>query len=383
MPNIYQRLLFPLAARLDAERVHDLTVAFLAQLSRSPAACALLARLLARPAPSLAVERLGLRFRSPLGLAAGFDKNAVAVPALGALGFGHLEVGTVTPRPQPGNPRPRVFRLPADEALVNAMGFPSRGAAAVAANLRRWQPRRTGSELVHVPLAANLGKNKDTPLARAWEDYASGLAALYPYADYFVVNISSPNTAGLRDLHAAALLEELGAALAERRAALAGPAGRVKPLLLKLSPDLTPQQRASTLAAAREGPWAGLVVGNTTVRRAGLHTSRPDLPGGVSGRPLFARTLTWIAELRRELPPGWMLIAVGGVFDADGVWQLLLAGADLVQAYTGFVYRGPLFAARVNADLAERVAALGAPSLDAALREARAVAGARALVAVS
>lgn len=377
-PGVYRRLLFPLVARLDAERTHDLAVAALVRLSRSPAACALLARLLARAYPVLAVERLGLRFRGPLGLAAGFDKNAVAVPALGALGFGHLEVGTVTPRPQPGNPRPRVFRLPADEALLNAMGFPSRGAAAVAVHLRRWRTRRAGPELRDVPVAVNLGKNRDTPLARAWEDYADALAALYPDGDYFVVNISSPNTAGLRDLHAATPLRELGARLAERRAALAaGSAVPPKPLLLKLSPDLTPAQRAAVVAVAREGPWAGLVVGNTTVRREGLRAPRPDLPGGLSGRPLFARTLAAIAALRDEVPPDWVLVAVGGVFDAEGVWRLLLAGADLVQAYTGFVYEGPLFAARVHAELVRRVTALGAASLEQVLAErhaARAIA---------
>jgi dihydroorotate dehydrogenase len=366
-PSAYRRLVFPLAARLDAERAHDLAVGALARLSRSPAACALLARLLARAYPLLAVERLGLRFRGPLGLAAGFDKNAVAVPALGALGFGHLEVGTVTPRPQPGNPRPRLFRLPVDEALLNALGFPSQGAAAVAANLRRWQARRAAPELRGVPVAVNLGKNRDTPLARAWADYADALAALYSAGDYFVVNISSPNTAGLRELHAADALAELGAALAERRAALAAAGGGVKPLLLKLSPDLTAAQRAAVVAVAREGPWAGLVVGNTTVQREGLRSPCSGLPGGLSGRPLFARTLAAIAELRPEIPSHWVVIAVGGVFDAEGVWRLLLAGADLVQAYTGFVYEGPLFAARIHAELARRVAVLGATALDEAL----------------
>lgn len=336
-----------MAAQLDAERAHELVLGLLARISYSPLLCRALAAAFAYEHPSLVVERLGLRFRSPLGLAGGFDKNGVAVPALGALGFSHVEVGTVTPRPQPGNPRPRVFRLPADDALINAMGFPSAGAARVRANLARW--RRAG-----LPIGVNVGKNKETPIDRAWEDYVRVLEVLYPYGDYFVANISSPNTASLRDLHAEALLVELGQAMAEKARALAPPGAAPKPLLLKLSPDLTPAQLDGTLAAARQGAWSGLVLGNTTVSRTGLRDPNREAPGGVSGRPMLARTVELVRAARRVVPPDWVLFGVGGIFDAEDAWQLLRAGADLVQAYTGFVYGGPAFAGRVNRGLVRR-----------------------------
>jgi dihydroorotate dehydrogenase len=353
---LYRRLFFSLVAGLDAERTHELVLGLLARASRSPALCRVLGAAFAYDDPALAVERLGLRFRGPLGLAGGFDKNGVALGALAALGFSHVEVGTITPRPQPGNPRPRVFRLPADDALINAMGFPSAGAARVRANLAR-------ARHVGLPVGVNVGKNKDTPIDRAWDDYVRALEILYPYGDYFVANISSPNTVGLRDLHHEALLVELGQAMAERARALA-PAGSVpKPLLLKLSPDLTPTQLDGTVAAARAGGWSGLVLGNTTVGRDGLRDPNRDAPGGVSGRPILPRTVELVRELRRAIPPDWLLVGVGGVFDADDAWQLLRAGADLVQAYTGFVYGGPAFAGRVSRGLAALLARHGYRSL--------------------
>jgi dihydroorotate dehydrogenase len=312
-------------------------------VSRSTALCAALARAFAFEHPALVVERLGLRFPTPLGLAAGFDKNGVAVPALAALGFGHVEVGTVTPRAQPGNPRPRLHRLPADDALINALGFPSAGAARVDATLRRWRVRR---RLEGRPVGVNLGKNRDTPLEQAWEDYVLALAALYAAGDYFVANISSPNTVGLRDLHAEERLVELGRALtvAGERASRWEPA---RPLLLKLSPDLTPAQLEGTLAAARAGGWQGLIVSNTTVGREGLRDPARRWPGGLSGRPLLPRTLELVREVRRAVGREWLIVGVGGVFDAADAWRLLLAGADIVQAYTGFVYGGPGFAGGV------------------------------------
>jgi dihydroorotate dehydrogenase len=316
----------------------------LARASRSSALCRALAAAFTYEHPALAVERLGLRFRSPLGLAGGFDKNGVALPALAALGFSHVEVGTVTPRPQPGNPRPRIFRLPADDALINAMGFPSSGATRVRAHLAR--ARRAG-----IPIGINVGKNKTTPLDRAWQDYVRALEQLYPHGDYFVANISSPNTPQLRDLHHEGALRELGAALSERVRALTPPGQAPKPLLLKLSPDLSAPQLAGTLAAARDGGWSGLVLGNTTVGRDGLRDPRRAAPGGVSGRPIFPRTVALVRAARAQVPPDWLLVGVGGVFDPEDAWQLLRAGADLVQAYTGFVYGGPTFAGRLNRGL--------------------------------
>jgi dihydroorotate dehydrogenase len=360
---VYRRAVFPALGLCDAERVHEATLGLLARLSGSPAACRRLAGLFGYAHPALAVERLGLRFASPLGLAAGCDKNGVAVPAFAALGFGHVEVGTVTPRRQPGNPRPRVWRLRADAALVNAMGFPSAGAARVAADLARWRGVQASGTLPAVPIGANLGKNKDTPIERAWEDYVRAFETLYPHADYFVANISSPNTVGLRDLHAEELLIELGRALGARARTLAAPGAAPKPLLLKLSPDLTPDQLDGTLAAARAGGWRGLMLGNTTVGRAGLRGPNQARPGGVSGGPLLPRTLELVRTVRREGPRDWTLVAVGGVMDAEGAWQLLRAGADLVQAYTGFVYGGPAFAGEVLRGLVARLAQHGCRSV--------------------
>ncbi|HZR98016.1 MAG TPA: quinone-dependent dihydroorotate dehydrogenase [Chloroflexota bacterium] len=360
---LYRRVVFPLLSRGDAERVHELTLVLLARLSASPAACRLVARLLAYEHPALAIERLGLRFPNPLGLAAGCDKNGIAVPAFAALGFGHVEVGTVTPVPQPGNLRPRVWRLRADAALVNAMGFPSEGAAAMAGHLARWRALQARGAIAPIPIGANLGKNKVTPIERAWDDYVRALETLYPHADYFVANISSPNTAGLRDLHAEELLRDLGQALGARARTLAPPGTAPKPLLLKLSPDLTPAQLDATLAAARAGGWSGLMLGNTTVGRAGLRDPNQARPGGVSGRPILPRTIELVRVLRREMPRDWALVAVGGVMDAEGAWALLRAGADLVQAYTGFVYGGPAFAGQVCRGLVARLAAHGCRSL--------------------
>ncbi len=358
----YRSALFPALAPLDAERVHEAALAMLACASHSRAVCLVLERLFAYQHPALGLCRMGLQFVNPLGLAAGCDKNGVAVPALAALGFGHVEVGTVTPVAQPGNSRPRVWRLPADHALINAMGFPSAGAERTALHLARWRRRGRG-----VPVGVNLGKNVNTPIDRAWEDYVRALDALYPYGDYFVANISSPNTVDLRDLHAEALLVELGRALADRIRALAPPGLAPKPLLLKVSPDLTPDQLDGTLAAARRGGWQGLVVGNTTVGRAGLRGPNRRQAGGVSGGPLFPRTLELVRTLRRAIPRDWVLIGVGGVMNGGDAWRLLRAGADLVQAYTGFVYGGPAFAGLVNRALVARLAARGCRSIDEAI----------------
>ncbi|HZU06967.1 MAG TPA: quinone-dependent dihydroorotate dehydrogenase [Chloroflexota bacterium] len=351
-----------MAARLEAERAHELALALLARVSHAPRLCRALASLFASAHPALALERLGLRFASPLGLAAGFDKDGVAVPALLALGFSYVEVGTVTPRPQPGNPRPRVFRLPADDALINAMGFPSAGAAQVSRHLAHWRGRG-----VRAPIGVNLGKNRETPIEQAWRDYVRALELLYPYGDYFVANISSPNTAGLRDLHAEGLLGELGQALAERARALTPPGARPKPLLLKLSPDLTPAQLDRTLAAALSGGWSGLVLSNTTVEREGLRDPNRRCPGGVSGRPLLPRTLALVRALRRSVPRDWVLVGVGGVFTAADVWALLCAGADLVQAYTGFVYGGPAFARAIHRGLVALLTEHGGGTIDAVI----------------
>jgi dihydroorotate dehydrogenase len=359
---LYRRGLYPALGAFDAERVHEATLAWLARLSGSPLVCRLLARLFVYDHPALAVERLGLRFRGPLGLAAGCDKNGIAVPALAALGFSHVEVGTITPVAQPGNPRPRVWRLRADGGLLNAMGFPSAGAGSVGGHLARWRRAVDGARPA-VPIGVNVGKNKDTPIERAWGDYVRAFETLYPHGDYFVANISSPNTVGLRDLHAEELLAELGRALRVRARTLAPPGTAPKPLLLKLSPDLSPGQLDGTLAAAQAGGWSGLMLGNTTVGREGLRDPNRAHPGGVSGRPILPRTVALVRALRQQMPRDWTLVAVGGIMDAEGAWQLLRAGADLVQAYTGFVYGGPAFAGLVHRGLVARLARHGCRTL--------------------
>jgi dihydroorotate dehydrogenase len=354
---LYRRLLRPALFRMaggDAEVTHERVLALLARVSRSPAATAALARATAIAIPSADAaprEVCGLHFPNPVGLAAGFDKNGVAVPALAALGFGFVEVGTVTARPQPGNPRPRLFRLPDDEALINRMGFNNAGAAAVASHLAR-SPRP------RIPLGISLGKLKVTSLDEAVDDYLAALEPLYPYGDYFAVNISSPNTPGLRALHERDRLDALLAALSARlreRAAAAGQA-KPKPLLLKVAPDLADAALEEVVAVALERGVSGLIAVNTTIAREGLALRAP-LPlrseaGGLSGRPLLARALEVVARLHALGGERLPIIGCGGIFTPDDARRMLDAGASLVQFYTGFIYEGPLIARRIARALA-------------------------------
>ena len=354
---LYRRVLRPAlfrAAAGDAEAIHERMLALLARVSRSPAATAALARAaaLAVPIPATAAPRevFGLRFPNPVGLAAGFDKNAVAVPALAALGFGFVEIGTVTEHAQPGNPRPRLFRLPDDAALINRMGFNNAGAAAVAARLAQL-PRPSGPR--QVPLGISLGKSKVTPLDEAVGDYLASLDLLYPYADYFAVNISSPNTPGLRALHERerldALLAALTTRLGERAAAERRPAP--KPLLVKVAPDLDDAALEEVVAVALARGTSGLIAVNTTVAREGLGLRAPEAllaeTGGLSGRPLLARALAVVARLHTLAGERLPIVGCGGIFTPDDARRMLDAGASLVQLYTGFIYEGPLVARRI------------------------------------
>ena len=314
---------------LDAERAHALTLAGLRIGHRLG-----LLSLAAAQQPAQPVELMGLTFANRIGLAAGFDKNATCVDAMGALGFGFVEVGTLTPKRQAGNPRPRIFRLPKVRAVINRMGFPNEGVAAAALRLRR--RRYTGV------CGVNIGKNAATALEQATSDYVAALRAVYEYADYVVINISSPNTQGLRQLQEGEQLRPLLHALLETRAELVERVGWRVPLLVKLSPDLAADELASTAQVIRELSLDGVIATNTTLDRAAVdglpHAQRP---GGLSGEPLRERSVTVVRRLRELLGPDMPLIGVGGISSAADAAAMIGAGADLVQVYTGLIYRGP------------------------------------------
>lgn len=334
---MYARFAKPLLFRLDAERAHHLTVQGAALAGHIPGLTHLI-RTRTRPHPMLSQTLWGCAYASPLGLAAGLDKNAEAVPVFTALGFGFAEVGTVTPRSQPGNPAPRLFRLPQDAALINRMGFNNRGSGWMARQLRG--PR-------HAPVWVNIGKNKDTPNHHAARDYVDGVRALAQLADGFVINVSSPNTPGLRSLQTAAELGALTrAVLDEVRALRPG-----LPVLVKLSPDMDDQDFADSVRAVRELGVAGLVVSNTTLSRDGLtHASRHEA-GGLSGRPLEARSTALVARAFQLTGGTLPIVGVGGVFTALDAYAKILAGASLVELYTSLVYGGPALPSQLNAGL--------------------------------
>ncbi|HEX2325874.1 MAG TPA: quinone-dependent dihydroorotate dehydrogenase [Chloroflexota bacterium] len=344
--------------RLDPERAHDLTLRLLGLAQRAPGALALLERLFAVREPRLAVRVAGLTFPNPVGLAAGLDKDARAPAAFAALGLGAVEVGTVTPRGQAGNPRPRIFRLPAEGALINRMGFPNRGAAAVRASLLGHLPRaagRAGGGPGRPPLSLpgnallgiNLGKNAATPLPDAPADYLAVLEALADLAAYAVVNVSSPNTQGLRDLQERRALEALLGAVVQRRDSLARRHGRRLPLLVKVSPDLDWAGLGAVLEAVGATGVEGIVATNTTLARGGLSDPRRAEAGGLSGGPLRQRSTEVVRWLARETGGRLPLVAVGGIARPEQALEKLDAGASLVQLYTGLIYAGPSLPARI------------------------------------
>jgi dihydroorotate dehydrogenase len=276
---------------------------------------------------------MGLRFPNRVGLAAGFAKNATAVDGLGRLGFGFIEVGTVTPRPQRGQGKPRLFRLPAADALVNRLGFPNDGATAVAARLRRRRYRGV--------VGINIGKNADTPLARAVDDYVSCLRTLRSVANYITINVSSPNTAGLRELQGGDYLRPLLTSLIEERDRGAAIEGRKLPLLVKLSPDLSVAELRSITDLLKALPIDGVVATNTTVGRDGTRSVADGYAGGLSGQPLKSLALDVVTQLRAQLGADFPIIGVGGIDSPEAALAMRNAGADLIQVYTGLVYRGP------------------------------------------
>ncbi len=326
---MYRPLARPLLFRLDPEWVHH---ASLGALTKTPLA-SFLAPFACREFPSLRRELFGLTFPNPIGLAAGFDKNAEGVLRWPQLGFGFMELGTVTPRPQPGNRRPRIFRLPTEQGLINRLGFPNVGVEEVA---RRLETIKASGRWPATPVGLNLGKNKDTPLAEAGRDYLACFRRTRDLADYFVVNVSSPNTPGLRELQQGALLDSILGPMRDE-----DPAG-MRPLLIKIAPDLDPAHLETIVAAVEKYRLAGIVATNTTIDKTGLSVQEE---GGASGRPLTARSTDIIRALRRltAVP----IIGVGGIFNAKDAREKLEAGANLLQLYTGFVYEGPLVVRRI------------------------------------
>jgi dihydroorotate dehydrogenase len=306
-----------------------------------------------------------LTFANPVGLAAGFDKNGIALDALAALGFGHIEAGTVTYQTQPGNPRPRLFRLPLDQALINRAGFNNSGAAAFAERVRKRKP--------DCVLGVSIGKSRAASTEETISDYLKCFETVYPVADYIAVNVSSPNTPGLRDLQKAEQLEALLSALQEKNQELAAETSRTEciPLLVKLAPDLNQQDIEQIVDVAKRANVAGLIATNTTIERDGLKTPPAEVnacgAGGLSGAPLRSRSTQIIANLYRLSAGSMAVIGVGGVFTAADAWEKICAGASLVQLYTGFIYQGPAIAREINDGLAEILKREGINSLDEAV----------------
>ena len=346
MFSVYEKIIRPVLFRQDSERAHELGVDALALLGRLAPLRALLERHTRLDAGLFAPVRvLGLEFPNRVGLAAGFDKNARAWPAAAALGFGHVEIGTVTALAQDGNPKPRMFRYPAQEAVINRMGFNNQGAAAVAARLAT-QPGRGARK---IPLGINLGKSKVADIDRATEDYLASFARLADFADYLVLNVSSPNTPGLRQLQDEARLRELlGAITGANRARSV----RV-PVLLKIAPDLTWPQIDAVLAVIAEFGLDGVIATNTTLDRPGFFSAVNEA-GGLSGAPVRRRSTEIVAYIARATEGKLPIIGVGGITDVIGAAEKIDAGAALVQVYTGMIYRGPFFAAELARGLAAR-----------------------------
>lgn len=338
MGAVYRSLIRPLLFRMDPEIAHEQGVGVLKFISDYSILCQM-TRLLFRPVRDQPVRAFGLEFPNPVGVAAGLDKNGVGVPALEAMGFGFVEVGTVTPKGQPGNPQPRVFRYPRELALINRMGFNNEGAQAMAERLARTSPLSRRK----VPIGVNIGKAKVTPLEQAIEDYLNAFDILSPHADFFVLNVSSPNTQGLRDLQSKAALGELCQAIQEASRAKAARQNRKPwPVLLKIAPDNSDSQLDDILEVLMDEEISGVIATNTTIERPGFFESVEEA-GGLSGKPLTARSTEIIRHIHKATGGRLPIIGVGGILTVDDAKEKLDAGACLIQVYTGFVYEGPGF----------------------------------------
>ena len=330
----YERFLRPALFKTDPEWVHQATLRMLAMAGAWRPLSAILQRFYCVNDASLKVNLWGLTFPNPIGLAAGYDKDGRGMHGLACLGFGHLELGTVTPLPQSGNPRPRIFRLPEDKALVNRMGFPNRGGDALRTRLQMGVPKG-------VILGVNIGKGLETPLEDAAEDYLRLMGDFYPLADYLAVNVSSPNTVGLRRLQAREALDDLLRQLIDLRSHLWDQYHKDVPLLIKIAPDLQNDELKDAVEVILKWGIDGVIATNTTISREGLRSRSGEEAGGLSGAPLKERSTEIIRLIHKFTDGSLPIVGVGGVFDLADVLEKIDAGASLVQLYTGLVYRGP------------------------------------------
>jgi dihydroorotate dehydrogenase len=364
---IWRRLVRPVLFLADAEVTQDWSRRLFSTLVRIPAVGRGMTAFFRIADPRLRVRRFGLEFPNPVGLAAGLDKNGDWFGALHTLGFGFLELGTFTGQGQPGNPRPRIFRLPRDQALINRMGFPNQGAAAAVEVLARLRERPI--------LGINIGKSAAVPLESANADYLKSFELLYPYASYFTVNVSSPNTVGLRSLQTTEALSALVRELMQKNNSLAQARGsEPRPILVKIAPDLDDDQLHGIVKLCIELGVAGMIVANTTISRQGLKSSEAVVQkagaGGVSGGPLTLRARELVAKVYRISQGAMPIIGVGGILSGEDAWEMIRAGASLVQVYTGFIYGGPGFVASINRHLLRRLAESGKASIEDVIGEA-------------
>ncbi|MBM3176933.1 MAG: quinone-dependent dihydroorotate dehydrogenase [Bacteroidetes bacterium] len=340
---MYRKFIRPFLFLFDPESVHHFTFSTIRLALRIPLAAWIAGKIFKRVNPRFERTIFGLKFSNPVGLAAGFDKDALLVDELQQFGFGFIEIGTVTPKPQPGNPKPRLFRLPKDSALINRMGFNNQGAEAAAARLKKRSS--------HIIIGGNIGKNKDTPNELAVEDYKKCMLALADVVDYFVVNVSSPNTPGLRELQVKEPLKNLLLSLKE----YSEKSNWKKPILLKIAPDLNQHQLMDVITILKETNLDGVIATNTTISRDGLRTQQNDVAkigvGGLSGKPLSNRSTEIIRILREKLGPDFPIIGVGGIMTPQDAVEKLNAGANLIQLYTGFIYEGPGIVKRILSKL--------------------------------
>jgi dihydroorotate dehydrogenase len=342
---MYKSVIRPLFFSIDAEKIHYQVFSVLRAVASVPGFKSILKSRFSFQSPVLEKELFGLKFKNPVGLAAGFDKDAKLIDELDCLGFGFIEIGTLTPKPQPGNDKPRLFRLPKDQALINRMGFNNEGVHAAVTRLKK-----KNSKLI---IGGNIGKNKVTPNENAFDDYGYCVDVLHSYVDYFVVNVSSPNTPGLRELQEKEPLKRL--LIQVKTLALQKP--NSKPVLLKIAPDLTSGQLDDIIEILQASGIDGVIATNTTISRDKLQTPVSEVQkignGGLSGKPLTSRATDVIKYLRENLGPKFPIIGVGGIMTPQDAIDKLNAGADLVQIYTGFIYEGPGFAKAINKAIAK------------------------------
>jgi dihydroorotate dehydrogenase len=336
-------LLKPILFKFDPERIHHLVTDGLRFFNRLPGGAALSRTLWCVNDKQLEREVFGLKFKNPVGLAAGFDKNGLMIAEMANLGFGFIETGTVTPLPQPGNPQPRMFRLPADEALINRMGFNNDGMDVVAERIAAYRNSEAAKKQ-GIIIGGNIGKNKVTPNEDAVNDYLKCFDRLFDVVDYFVVNVSSPNTPGLRALQEKGPLLHILDTLQKRN----NKNGTSRPILLKIAPDLTNEQLDDIVEIVQQSGIAGVIATNTTISRDGLVSGNKDETGGLSGKPITLRSTEVIAYLHRRSGASFPIIGVGGIHSAQDAMDKLNAGASLVQLYTGFIYEGPGLIGKIN-----------------------------------